>query len=106
MLGSAYICSWTTQALQYEVMKAMIFYRPNSEHERTVEEYVRDFARHTGKKLPMVNVDTRDGADQAQLYDILKFPSIVATDDEGKVLQVWTDDMLPRFDEVSFYVEG
>lgn len=87
-------------------MKAMIFYRPNSEHERMVQDYVRDFARHTGKELPIVDVNTRDGAYQAELYDVLKFPSIVATDDEGKVLQIWDADLLPRFDEVSFYVES
>jgi hypothetical protein len=87
-------------------MKAMIFYRPNSQHERMAEEYVRDFARHTGKQLPAVNVDTREGADLAQLYDIMKFPSIIAVDDQGQMLQTWDDDLLPRFDEVSFYVEG
>ncbi len=84
----------------------MLLYRPNSEHERMAEEYVRDFARHTGKELPTVNVDTPDGSYLAQVYDIVKFPSIVATDDEGKLLQSWSDDMLPRFDEVSFYVQG
>lgn len=84
----------------------MIFYRPNSEHERMVEDYVRDFARHTGKELPTISMDTPDGTDKAQLYGVMKFPSIVAVDDEGKMLQIWDDDMLPRFDEVSFYVEG
>jgi hypothetical protein len=88
-------------------MKAMIFYRPNSEHERMVEEYVHDFARHTGKELPTVDVDSRDGIYLTQLYDVTRYPSIVAVDDEGKVLQTWEDsDILPRFDEVSYYVEG
>lgn len=87
-------------------MKAMIFYRPNSEHEITVQEYVRDFARHTGKELPVVDMNTREGTDLAQLYDVVKFPSIVAVDDQGRMLQSWSSDMLPRFDEVSFYVEG
>lgn len=87
-------------------MKAMIFYRPNSEHTRLVEEYARDFARHTGKDLPMIDVDTRDGASMAETYEIMKFPTILAIDDEGKMLQMWSDDMLPRFDEVSFYVEA
>lgn len=86
-------------------MKAMIFYRPNSEHERMVEEYARDFAQHTGKELPTVDVDSRDGTYLAELYDVMKFPSIIAVDDEGKILQTWDGDMLPRFDEVSFYVE-
>lgn len=87
-------------------MKAMIFYRPNSEHERMVEEYAHDFTRHTGKELPIVSVNTPEGADLAQLYDVMSFPSIVATDDEGKVLQEWSGEMLPRFDEVSYYVEA
>ncbi len=87
-------------------MKAMLFYRPNSEHQRTVEEYVRDFTRHTGKELPTVSMNTPDGTYKAELYGVMKFPSIVAIDDEGKMLQIWDDDLLPRFDEVSFYVEG
>ena len=86
-------------------MKAMIFYRPHSEHERMVEEYARDFARQTGKELPVIDVNSRDGTYLAQLYDVMKFPSIIAVDDEGKILQTWESDMLPRFDEVSFYVE-
>ena len=70
------------------------------------QDYVRDFARNTGKELPLVDVNTREGAYQAQVYDIVRYPSILAIDDEGKVLQTWTGDMLPRFDEVSFYVES
>jgi hypothetical protein len=82
----------------------MIFYRPNSDHERTVQEYVRDFAKHTGKEIPLVDVNSRDGAAKAELYDIMKFPAILAVDDQGQMLQVWDDDLLPRFDEVSYYV--
>ena len=84
----------------------MIFYRPHSEHERTVDEYIRDFAHHTGKKLPTVDVNTPDGAYLAELYDVVKFPSIVAIDDEGRLLQSWSDELLPRFDEVSFYLDA
>lgn len=87
-------------------MKAMLFYRSNSDHERAAQEYVRDFARHTGKDLPVIDVNSREGTYLAELYDVMKFPSIVATDDEGKMLQTWSEDMLPRFDEVSYYVEG
>lgn len=87
-------------------MKAMIFYRPNSEHERQVQEYVRDFLKNTGKELPLVDVNTREGAAQAELYDIMKFPSILAVDGQGQMLRLWSDELLPRFDEVSYYVEA
>lgn len=82
----------------------MIFYRPDSEHEQLVMDYLRDFERHTNKQLQSIDVDTADGAQLAELYDVMSFPSIVATDDEGKMLQTWSGDMLPRFDEVSYYV--
>lgn len=87
-------------------MKAMIFYRPNSEHERLVQDYVRDFAKHTGKELPTVDVDSREGVAQAELYGVVKYPSIIAVDDQGRLLQLWDSDMLPRFDEVSYYVQA
>lgn len=84
----------------------MILYRPNSEHERQVQEYVRDFAKHTGKELPTVDVDSRDGVALVQLYDVVKYPSILAVDDQGRLMQLWDSDMLPRFDEVSYYVQA
>jgi len=86
-------------------VKAMILYRSNSEHERQALDYVRDFARHTGKTLETLDVNTRAGAEKAALYDIMKFPCILAVDDQGQMLQLWQGDMLPRFDEVSFYAE-
>lgn len=87
-------------------MKALILYRPNTEHELSVQQYARDFARHTGKDLPLVDVDSREGSELAQLYDVMKFPSIIAIDDMGRMLQLWDSEMLPRFDEVNYYTES
>ncbi len=86
-------------------MKAMIFYRHHTDYERTVLDYLRDFQKQTSKQLPEVDVDTSDGAQLAELYDIVKYPTIIAVDNEGKLLQTWDGELLPRVSEVSYYLE-
>lgn len=86
-------------------MKTQLFYRPNSEHERLVIDYLRDFKMQTGKELPTVDVDSREGVELCRLYDIMQYPAIVVTDDEGKVQNIWVGESLPRIGEVSYYVQ-
>lgn len=86
-------------------MKTILFYRPNSEHASTVEQYVRDFAQRTGKQLPVMDVDSREGIDLCRLYDVVKYPTIIAIDNTGQELQRWDGDMLPQIGEVSFYLQ-
>ena len=84
-------------------MKVYLFYRPNSEHERLVTVFAHDFARETGKSLDLINVDTIDGSEKAQLYGVMSFPAIVAASDEGIMQQIWQGEMLPTINEVSYY---
>lgn len=86
-------------------MKALLFYRPNSEHERTVLEYLRDFTYRSGKELPTVDVDSKEGADLCRLYDIVKYPTIIAISNDGQELRRWDGDMLPQASEVSYYFQ-
>ncbi len=85
-------------------MKAFIVYKPNSEHARQVTDYLRDFERHTGRKLDEVDPDTRDGDSLCRVYDIVEYPTIVATDDDGVLQTMWRGLPLPLMDEVSYYV--
>lgn len=87
-------------------MKALLFYRLNSEHETTVMQYLRDFASQTGKQLPTVDVDSREGTEQCRLYDIVHYPTIIAIDNEGRELQRWDGEMLPQIGEVSYYIQN
>lgn len=86
-------------------MKTLLLYRPNSEHERQALNYLRDFAAQTGKTLPTLDPDTPEGADICQLYDILQFPAILATDNEGHVQNMWYSEHLPTFSELSYFVD-
>ena len=86
-------------------MKTVLLHRPNSDHERVVIDYLRDFHRQTGKELEAIDVDSREGIALCQLYDIMQFPAIVVTDDRGSILSQWVGQPLPRISEVSYYVE-
>jgi len=90
-------------------MKALILYRPNSEHATKVETFVRDFEHQHdlgSKRIELVSVDTREGAATASLYDIWSFPAIIAVDMDGRVLNIWQGENLPLMDEVAGYIRS
>lgn len=86
-------------------MRLLILYRPNSEHERTVDTFVRDFQRQheAGKKTELISMDTREGVEKAKTYDILEFPAILALADDGSALHIWTGTPMPLMNEVAAY---
>lgn len=88
-------------------MKVVVLYRPNSDHARDVETFVRDFQRQHdlgNSKVELVSVNTRDGAATASLYDILAYPAIMAIAEDGRVLNIWPGPQLPLMDEVASYM--
>lgn len=85
-------------------MKVLILYRPKSEHATAVESFKRDFQRlHGNITVEEVNLDTREGAALASLYDVVAYPGIVAQKQDGVALQVWQGAQLPLMDEVASY---
>jgi hypothetical protein len=87
-------------------VKVLILYRPNSEHERDVETFAREFQRehNVGKKLELLSMNTRDGAATASIYDIFQFPAVMALADDGSVLQSWVGTPLPLMNDVAGYI--
>ena len=81
----------------------LILYRPNSEHARTVETFIRDFQeQHRPEaKIEILSLDTRDGAATASLYDIVQYPALLTTNNEGSVVQMWQGNNLPLMSEVA-----
>lgn len=85
-------------------MKLLVLSRPNSERARPLEEFLHEFTRrHPGIPVKEVNIDTRDGAATAVLYDITDAPGLVATADDGGVLEIWQGEFLPLMDQVAGY---
>ena len=86
-------------------MKTVLLYRPNSAHERQALDYMRDFTAQTGKTLPTLDPDTPAGTDLCRMYDIMQFPAILVTDDDGAMQNLWSGEILPSFSEVSYYIQ-
>lgn len=85
-------------------MKVFILYHPNSEHDTQVNQYIREAKRVTGHDIELVSLETKEGAEKARLYDITRYPAVVATQESGEMLRVWQDELLPTISEVSAYL--
>lgn len=85
-------------------MKILVLYRPNSEHSRHIEEFIHNYqAVHDARHLEVVNLDTREGAATATLYDIMQYPAIMVVQNDGYVQKLWQGSDLPLMDEVASY---
>lgn len=83
-----------------------MLYRPHSDHAGKVEDFVREFNRnYINYKLELVDLNTRDGAATASLYDVMRYPAILALTNDGQLLKEWEGDMLPLASEVSYYAQ-
>lgn len=87
-------------------MKALILYHPNSEHERRVIDYTREFKSRTGKDIELVSLDTPEGSNKARVYDVTAYPALMACKEDGQLLQLWQDEQLPLINEVLAYIRS
>jgi len=88
-------------------MRVIIIYRPESEHGRLIEEFVREFQiRHQVDHLEVINIDTREGMATASLYDIVEYPAILVLEGDGYAQKIWQGPQLPLMDEVAGYVRA
>jgi hypothetical protein len=85
-------------------MKVIMLYRPNSEHETRVTSYLRDVQHQTGHELELVSLDTREGAEMAELYGIVDYPAVLATSSDGVLRKEWQGESLPIISELSYYL--
>lgn len=84
-------------------MRIVVLYRTNSEQERSVIEFEREYNRRTNRVLQLLDINTRDGAAMASLYDIMQFPCVLALANDGQILQMWQGEHMPLINEVTYY---
>lgn len=89
-------------------MKFIALYRPDSEHATSVETFLHDFQPQIPPEIKQetISLNTREGAVMATLYDIVQYPAIVITTDDGVPLKIWSGPMMPIMNEVSSYFYG
>lgn len=62
------------------------------------------FCEKDGEEIESMDPDTREGVGFCKVYDVVEYPTILALDDNGAVLASWRGQMLPTFDEVSYWL--
>ena len=89
-------------------MKTLVLYRPNSEYARSVDEFIREFQARSGgsKVLEVVNIDSREGAQIAELYGIVQYPAILVLQGDGFMQKKWEGGILPLIEEVMGYTRA
>lgn len=86
-------------------MKVIALYHPNSEWARNVEDYARDFEHQRGKKVELLSLSVREGSVMASLYDVTRYPALIALRDNGEMLALWQGEQLPLMNEVAGYLD-
>lgn len=86
-------------------MRVFCLFRPNTDTERSVIELTTEMKRRYNAVLECISMDTKEGAILAELYDILRYPAIVAVDSNGIMQKMWSDGQLPLMNELQYYIQ-
>lgn len=86
-------------------MRVVVVYKDKTDYARIVEEFLHDFKRQTGHDLEVINPEERQNLQFCEAYDILRYPTILAISDDGRLQNSWVDLPLPTISEVSYYVQ-
>ncbi len=83
-------------------MRVVCIYRDRQDYSRSVDEWLENFYRQTGREIETMDPDNNVGFCEA--YDVVEYPTILALDDSGAVLASWRGRTLPLINEVLFYM--
>lgn len=83
-------------------MRVVCIYRDKQDYTRTVEEWLENFRRETGRELETMNPDENVGFCEA--YDVVEYPTILALGTHGEVRASWRGKTLPLINEVLYYI--
>ena len=84
-------------------MRVIVLYRPNSEHERSVTTFQRDYQFRTGNPVELVSLDTPEGDGVAKVYDVTSYPAVLVLAEDGSIQQLWQGEPLPLINDVAGY---
>lgn len=84
-------------------MRVVVVTKDETDYARSVNEYLQEYQRRTGRELEVINPETPAGISFCTTYDIVQYPTIIALTDEGQVQQLWAGPILPTISEVTYY---
>ena len=83
-------------------MRVVCIFRDNQDYSRSVNEWLENFRRQTGREIEVMNPDENTGF--CESYDVVEYPTILALDDRGAVRASWRGKTLPLINEVLYYM--
>ena len=82
-------------------MQVVCIYRENQDYSRSVEEFLENFRRQTGREIETMNPD--ENTKFCEAYDVVEYPTILALGEYGEVRASWRGKDLPLINEVLYY---
>ena len=83
-------------------MRTVCIYRDRQDYSRSVDEWLDNFYRQTGREIEVMNPDENVGF--CESYDVVEYPTILALGDRGDVRASWRGRNLPLINEVLYYM--
>lgn len=83
-------------------MSIICIYRENQDYSRSVNEWLENFHRQTGRELETMDPD--QNTEFCEAYDIVEYPTIIALGNRGEVRAIWRGRNLPLINEVLYYM--
>ena len=83
-------------------MRVVCVYKDNQDYTRTVDEWLENLHRQTGREVETMNPDENPGFCEA--YDVVEYPTILALGERGEVRASWRGKDLPLINEVLYYM--
>ncbi len=85
-------------------MRVVIIWRDDTDYARTVLDWLHDFEKRVGAMPESLSPDEPEGESLCRAYDIVEYPTILALDSDGSLLQMWRGIDMPRIGDVSYYL--
>lgn len=90
-------------------MRVVVLYHPKSQHGGQVQDYARDFKKlhpEENRELKLISLETKEGAQLAKLYDVVRYPAVLALAKDGTMQRLWQDENLPLLRELDYYFQS
>ena len=83
-------------------MRLVCIYRDNQDYSRSVNEWLENVRRQTGREIETMDPDRNTNFCEA--YDVVEYPTILALGERGEVRASWRGKDLPLINEVLYYM--
>lgn len=84
-------------------MKAYLFYRPNTDADLAISSFLQLLNPLQKDSLQLVDIHTPDGDALSRLHDIVRYPTVLVTADDGSQIKLWHGE-LPFVEDVGIYL--